>query len=264
MPKATTNYPSGVVNGKRRGNGGWHPKGKRAYRSAERRIIECLQYYQEPRLYHLCFAGGIYEEHKSVLTAVCQQLTRKRLQHEWFAARERSVDKGEHLHVFILVDSYDTRAETVLNTFDDCWLALECAKRGLEKAYINRPQDDELHGGKHCARLPYLGQGNRATEKGLKRLSEALAWLSYIYKTRDKHDEEWKGQGQGQGQGQIFPASRPKRSRQIVIPAEKRQQSDNERTIKVKTGDNLLDQLIAETQHIYRQTILAESKAALH
>jgi hypothetical protein len=106
------------------------------------------------------------------------------------------------------------------------------------------------------AQLPYLGQGNKHTEQGKARLSDALDWLSYIYKARDKHDEEWKGQGQ------IFPASRPKRSKQIVIPADKRQQDNNELVIKIMTGDDLLDTLIAKAQYAYQRP--GASPSALH
>jgi hypothetical protein len=241
MPQATTNYPSKVVNGKRRSNNGWHTKGKRAYRNAERTIINCLQYYREPRLYHVVFSGGSHQEHLGMRVALCQRLTRKKLPHEWFSARERSVEKGNHLHVFFLVDSSATRAQAVLNTYDDCWLALECHKRNLRKPWINGPRDEGIHGDNQHGALPYLGPNNRATPLGIERLVDALEWMSYIYKARDKHDEEWEGQGQ------IFPASRPQRSKQMVDPTDKRQQANGGLALKIKTGDNLLDQLIAET-----------------
>jgi hypothetical protein len=182
--------------------------------------------------------------HLSMRVSLCQRLTRKKLPHEWLSARERSVDKGDHIHVFFLVDSSETRAQAVLNTYDDCWLALECRKRNLRKPWINGPRDEAIHGDNQHSALPYLGPNNRATPQGIERLVDALEWMSYIYKARDKHDEEWTGQ--------IFAASRPKRSKQIVIPDDMRQQADNELVIKVITGDDLLDQLIAETQNHYR------------
>jgi len=246
MPKASTNYPSSVVNGKRRSNAGWHPKGKRAYRNAERTIIKCLQYYRDPRLYHVVFSGGSNKQHRAMLTALCLRLTRKGYPHEWFAGRETSVDKGEHLHIFILVDTYGKQVQSVLNTFDDCWLTMTCLQHGLKKPYVNGPQDSDIHGNNHYAQLPYLGPTNRATPLGIQRLSDALEWLSYIYKARDKHGAEWEKEGQ------VFPASRPKRSKQIVIPADMRQQAGVEVVAKVKTGNDLLDRLIAETQHIYK------------
>lgn len=244
MPKATTTYPSSVVNGKRRNNAGWHPKGKRAYRNAERTIINCLQHYREPRLYHVVLWGGTAKQHRAMLTALCLRMTRKRLPHEWFAGREKSVDKGEHLHIFVIVDSDKTPAAAVLNTFDDGWLTMECIKRKLKKPYVNGPQTTEIHGNNHYAQLPYLGPTNRATEQGIARLVDALEWLSYIYKARDKHDGDWEKEGQ------IFPASRPTRDKTILAisayPA-----SPAELVIKVQTGDDLLDKLIGQTQCIY-------------
>lgn len=249
MPKATTTYPSSVVHGKRRSNAGWHPKGKRAYRNAERTIISCLQYYRDPRLYHVVFSGGSNKQHRAMLTALCLRLTRKGYPHEWFAGREKSVDKGEHLHIFILVDTYGKQVQSVLNTFHDCWLTMTCLQRGLKKPYVNGPQDSDIHGNNHYAQLPYLGPTNRATEQGIARLSDALEWLSYIYKARDKHGADWEKEGQ------VFPASRPKRDKQIVIPADMRQQAETKVVVKAATGDDLLDQLIAKTQHLYRSEL---------
>jgi hypothetical protein len=178
--------------------------------------------------------------------ALCQRLARKRLPHEWFSARERCETKGEHLHVFFLVDSSETVAQSVLNTLDDCWLALQCEKHGLDKPWINGPQNEEVHGERHHAALPYLGPTNRATPAAINRLVDALKWITYIYKARDKHDQEW------QGQGQIFAASRPKRSKQIIVPAAQRQQATQAIVIEVGTGDELLDRMIAETQQRYK------------
>jgi len=245
MPKATTTYPSTVVHGRRRSNAGWHPKGKRAYRNAERTIINCLQYYREPRLYHVVFSGGTAKQHRAMLTALCLRMTRKGLPHEWFAGREKSLDKGEHLHIFVIVDSDKTPAPAVLNTFDDGWLTMTCIESGLNKPYINGPQNRAIHGTNHYAQLPYLGPTNRATEQGIARLADALAWLSYIYKARDKHEGDWEKEGQ------VFPASRPKRSKQMVILVEMHQQVDTKPIVRINTGDHLLDQLIAETQHLY-------------
>jgi hypothetical protein len=181
-----------------------------------------------------------------MLAALCLRLTRKGYPHEWFAGREKSVDKGEHLHIFILVDTYGKQVQSVLNTFNDCWLTMTCLQCKLNKPYVNGPQDSDIHGNNHYAQLPYLGPANRATSLGLQRLSDALEWLSYIYKARDKHGAEWEKEGQ------VFPASRPKRSKQIVFPADMHRQARVEIVAKVKTGDDLLDSLIAETQYIYK------------
>jgi hypothetical protein len=123
---------------------------------------------------------------------------------------------------------------------------MDCRKRSLNNPYVNGPQDSEIHGNNHYARLPYLGPGNRATPKGIERLSDALEWLSYIYKARDKHGAEWEKEGQ------VFPASRTKRSKEVVITADVHQQADTGTVLRVATGDGQLDQLIAKTQHMYR------------
>ncbi len=257
MPKATTTYPSSVVNGRRRSNAGWHPKGKRAYRNAERTIIKCLTSYRDPRLYHVVFSGGTAKQHRVMLTALCLRLTRKGYRHEWFAGREKSADKGEHLHIFVLVDTYGKQVHSILNTFDDCWLTTTCYQSRLNKPYVNGPQDIEIHGNNHYAQLPYLGPGNRATELGIARLVDALDWLSYIYKARDKHEGDWEKEGQ------IFPASRPKRGKRIVNSADVHQQTDTVSFTRVDTGDKLLDQLIAEARRFYQQPLFAVP-TALH
>lgn len=238
MPKATTNYPSAVVNGTRRKNAGWHVKGKRAYRNAERTIIKCLTYYREPRLYHVVISGGANKQHRAMLAALCLRLSRKGYPHEWFAAREKSEARGEHLHVFVLVDTDGKQVQSILNGFDDGWLALDASKRKLNKPYIAGPQNADIHANNHYAQLPYLGPGNRATEQAISRLVDALDWLSYIFKARDKHVGEWEKEGQ------IFPASRPSRDKEspalTANPAEP--------VVTVQTGDSLLDTLIAQTQ----------------
>lgn len=245
MPKATVTYPSKVVNGKARNNQGWHPKGKRAYRAAKATIIRCLTYYREPRLIHLVLSGGTYHQHKKVLTALCQKLTRANLPHEWFSAREHSKERGEHLHIFFLVDSDEARSQSVLNTYNDSWLTLQCVKSGLNKPWINPPRDP-IHAGNHYAQLPYLGPGNRATDKAIERLKDALDWLSYSYKARDKHDDQWEAQGQ------IFSASRPKRDKEVASIATSRPIDLSGMKLNVSTGDQLLDTMIGRMQELMR------------
>lgn len=257
MPKATTTYPSSVVHGTRRSNAGWHPKGKRAYRNAELRIINCLTSYRDARLYHVVFSGGTAEQHRTMLTALCLRLTRKEYPHEWFAAREKSVDKGEHLHIFILVDTYGKQVHSVLNTFDDCWLTMTCKQRQLNKPYVNGPQNGEIHGNNRYAQLPYLGPTNRATGQGIARLVDALDWLSYIYKARDKHEGAWEKEGQ------VFPASRPKRCKQGINPVKVCQQATIKHITPINTGDDLLDQLIEKAQHGFGKSMLLVP-AAIH
>ena len=242
MPKATTIYPLTVVNGTRNKNAGWHRKGKRAYRNAERTIVKCLQSYRDARLYHVVFWGSTNKQHRKMLAALCLRLTRKGYPHEWFAARERSEKRGEHLHVFIVVDTDGKQVVSILNTFDDCWLTTECVKNGLEKPYVNGPQDADIHGDRPYARLPYLGPGHRATKQGIARLADALDWLSYIFKARDKHEGKWEKEGQ------IFPASRPLRSKAVLTTT-----NPAKPAAEVETGDELLDELIAQTQRQHRR-----------
>jgi len=90
--------------------------------------------------------------------------------------------------------------------FDDCWLKKECRKHGLNDPWIAKPKN-EIHKGNHYAQLPYLGPTNRAIDQAKARLIDALEWLSYIHKARDK-----LGQGL-EKQGQIFSASRPGRDK---------------------------------------------------
>jgi hypothetical protein len=189
-----------------------------------------------------------------MLTALCLRLTRKGYQHEWFAGREKSVDKGEHLHIFILVDTYAKQVHSVLNTFDDCWLTMTCHQRQLNKPYVNGPQNSEIHGNNRYAQLPYLGPTNRATEQGIARLVDALDWLSYIYKARDKHKGDWEKEGQ------IFPASRPNRN-SALLAVTVEHNSSIEPVIKVRTGDDLLDKLIGQTQGSRMRNV---SQAATH
>ncbi|WBS04651.1 hypothetical protein OU994_10400 [Pseudoduganella sp. SL102] len=255
MPKATITYPDNVVHGKKRKNAGWHPKGKRAYRAAKTRIIQCLTYYREPRLYHLILSGNTYRQHKKVLTALCQRLTRAKVEHEWFSARECNSERGEHLHIFVLVDADGSPPQALLNTYEDCWLAIECSKKGLNNPFIAAPKN-EIHGENHYAQLPYLGPTNRATEKATDRLANAMEWLSYIYKARDKHDEEWENEGQ------IFSASRPKRNKTVAAITSSKPVVNGDVPIKIKTGDNLLDAMIGKMQHIY-QLSQAQPRIAL-
>ena len=119
---------------------------------------------------------------------------------------------------------------------------MTCCQSGLNKPYVNGPQDSEIHGNNRYAQLPYLGPTNRTTELGIARLLDALDWLSYIYKARDKHEGDWEKEGQ------VFPASRPKRSKQIVIPTDTKQKARTTSISLINTGDGLLDQLIAKTQ----------------
>jgi hypothetical protein len=206
MPKASIIYPTSVVNAKN--NGGYHPLGKRAYRSAVKLIYDCLLVYREPRLYHLCFQGRTNNEHKAMLHALVQMIDRKGVSCEWFSAREVDSEKGEHLHVFMLIDSGKVRAQSILNGFEDQFLGRECLKRGI-LLHINPPRN-EIHGNNRYAALPYLGAGNKATVTGFARLEDAMIWLTYAFKARGKPDVDDK-----KISGHIFSRSRPNRKRMV-------------------------------------------------
>jgi hypothetical protein len=206
MPKASIIYPTSVVNAKN--NGGYHPLGKRAYRSAVKLIYDCLFVYREPRLYHLCFQGQTNKKHKARLQSLVQKIDRAGMPCEWFSARETDSEKGEHLHVFMLIDSGEVRAQSILNGFEDQFLGRECLKRGI-LLHINPPRN-AIHGNNRYAALPYFGTGNRATETGFGRLDDALVWLTYAFKARGKPDVDDK-----KINGHIFSRSRPNRKRVV-------------------------------------------------
>jgi hypothetical protein len=205
MPQASMKYPTKIVNANK--NAGYHRQGKRAYCKAVTMIRSSLTRYREPRLHHLCFQGSTNTAHKRLLQCLVQKLDRKSLPCEWFSAREVDSDKGEHLHVFMLLDSAAVRTQSVLNSFEDQFLGRECEKRGI-LLHINRPRNLQLHGLNRYAALPYLGPNNRATAQGMARLEDALLWLTYIYKARGKPDADDK-----KANGQIFSSSRPNRRR---------------------------------------------------
>jgi hypothetical protein len=203
-------YPDRVVNGTRRDengtiirNGGWHPKGKRNYKKAVEKIMVCLRTYKKARLFHICFQGRTNDEHKALLKVLVERLERKGIQHEWFSARETGSLKGEHLHVFLLANADQKNPQSVLNTFEDQYLGGEAIRRGIT-VWVNRPRN-AIHINNKYAMLPWLGSSVETTELAMERLNDALLWLTYIYKARDKPESA--------NLGQIFSASRPERKR---------------------------------------------------
>jgi hypothetical protein len=194
-------YPTAIVNAN--DNGGWHPNGKRAYRKARQTLTNCLLTYKRPQLFHLCFQGRTNDEHKALLQVLIQRLDRKGIPSEWWGSREVDGMKGEHLHIFIVVDANDVRAQAILNNFEERFLGKEAAKRGIQ-VYPNRPRA-EMHKGRYYVELPWLGSSRETSQDAMNRLDDALIWLTYPYKARGK-PENAKG-------GQMFPASRPSRKR---------------------------------------------------
>lgn len=211
MPKASILYPSTIVD--RNNNGGWHPKGKRAYRNAVRTIQACLQLYKEPRLYHLCFEGQSHKKQVKMLNAIVQMADRAGIKCEWFAARETADrTKVDHLHCFMIIDAHGIKVAKVFNQFDDGQVAKLCAKHKVNFSIFSPKDDLGIHGNNTYMALPYQGPGNRETELGRQRLNDALTWLTYNYKARSKPLEE-------EADGQLFPASRPNRKRKTDSPS---------------------------------------------
>jgi hypothetical protein len=210
MTKARIQYPGTIVNAK--GNNGWHPKGKRAYKKAVTTLTNCLRSYAEPRLYHLCFEGQTHRKQMEMLNALVQIADRAGIKCEWFACREiADTTKLAHIHCFVVIDAKGIRVAKVFNQFDDGPVAQLCAKHGVN-FYIFRPRDVGLHGLNRYMALPYQGPGNRQTARAQKRLADALVWLSYLGKARSKPTDD-------EADGQLFPASRPNRKRQPAAQA---------------------------------------------
>ena len=227
MPKALINYPSLIVD--RKGNGGWHKNGKRAYRKAVESIYRLLPLYREGRLYHICFEGieegTSNKTNMAMLHALVQMAEREGIKCEWFAAREKAdTTKKDHLHVFIVIDAYGIKVAKLFNQFEDGRVQQFCKAHGVKFAIFSPKDMLGIHGNNTYMALPYRGPGNRETELGRQRLEDALVWLSYLGKARSKPADDDKD-------GQIFPASRPKREKkpdspsapkaeQVAIPAE--------------------------------------------
>lgn len=211
MPVASIHYPDNIV--AFNNNGGWHHKGKRAYRNAVRTIMNCLLTYREPRLYHLCFEGQSHKKQVKMLNALVQIADRAGIKCEWFAARETAdKTKVDHLHCFMIIDAYGIKVAKVFNQFDDGQVAKLCAEHKVNFS-IFKPKDDlGIHGNNTYMALPYQGPGNQQTELGSKRLVDALIWLTYNYKARSKPLD-------ADADGQIFPASRPNRKKKLDSPS---------------------------------------------
>ncbi|WP_143745807.1 hypothetical protein [Massilia sp. KIM] len=213
MPKASIDYPSTIVDGNN--NGGWHRNGKRAYRKAVQGILRFLQTAKEARLYHLCFepldddtssktSAEMYKANMAMLHALRQMAERDGIRCEWWAAREvADSTKKDHLHTFMVIDAYGIKVAKLFNQFEDGRVQQHCKAHGVKFAIFNPKDYKGLHGRNTYMALPYQGPGNRETERGRKRLADALGWCSYLGKARSKPEDDKSGQ--------IFPASRPNR-----------------------------------------------------
>lgn len=211
MPKASIEYPDEIVT--KNNNGGWHRKGKRAYRSAVKTFMQCLQTYKEPRLYQLCFEGKTHKAQMKMLNALIQIADRAGIECEWFACREvADRTKAAHIHAFIIINAHNVNVWSVFNQFDDGQVGQLCIKHGINFSIFPPKDEKGIHNGNTYMALPYQGPGNRQTQLGTERLADALVWLSYAYKARSKPTDE-------EADGQIFPASRPNRKRSIPLPS---------------------------------------------
>jgi hypothetical protein len=208
MPKATIEYPDDIVS--RNNNGGWHHKGKRAYRNAVRTIMNCLQTYREARLYHLCFEGQTHKVQMKMLNGMVQIADRAGIKLEWFACREvADRTKKAHVHAYVIIDAYGGNPYRVFNQFDDGQVAELCTRHGVNFSIFSPKDDLGIHGNTDYMTLPYQGKGNKQTARGGERLKDALRWLAYAFKARSKPTEE-------EADGQLFPASRPNRQRKTL------------------------------------------------
>lgn len=158
----------------------------RAYRSALKMIEECVQHYFSPRLYHVVFSGAEYPAHKALLKDLIQRLKRRNIRSSFRAAREKDELKGEHLHIFICVESHLNNPCHILNRKENGWLSIYAGKRGI-KVQLNPPRD-EMHNGQNYMSLP-------ATKP--EKIEDAKLWLSYLFKKRSKPES-----------GQVYSASR--------------------------------------------------------
>jgi hypothetical protein len=174
-------------------NGGNHSP--RQTRKAWSWIDECSANYTAARLYHLVFVMAdsefgceftAYHIHKAVLKRLMQHLRRKGIEAGYHAAREIDNDKGDHLHVFVCVESFAKRPSAVLNRKPEDWLVKFAAGQGV-KVYINEPRDP-MHNGQTFMRLP-------ASKP--EKIADAKKWVSYLFKNRSKPDR-----------GEIYSASR--------------------------------------------------------
>jgi len=227
MPVALIQYPDDIVH--RNNNGGWHRNGKRAYRKAVQGILRFLQTAKEPRLYHLCFepldealnqgsrvmtSRDMYKANMAMLHALVQMAEREGIKCEWWAAREiADSSKKDHLHAFMVIEAYDIKVAKLFNQFEDGRVQQHCKNHRI-KFGIFEPKDyQSIHGRNTYMALPYQGPGNRQTALGGERLADALIWLSYLGKARSKPQDD--------SDGQIFPASRPARSRKAaqIVPS---------------------------------------------
>lgn len=235
MPKATIEYPDDIVT--KNNNGGWHPKGKRAYRNAVRTIMQCLQIFKKPRLYHLCFEGKTHKMQMKMLNALVQMADRAGIKLEWFACREvADKTKKAHIHAFVIIDAYGINPYSVFNQFDDGQVGQLCIKHGINFSIFSPKDDLGIHGNTDYMTLPYQGKGNKQTIKGGERLKDALRWLAYCFKARSKPTE-------AEADGQIFPASRPSRIKKSLPSApqvEKETFSPSSlKVVLAQTGENL-------------------------
>lgn len=230
MPKASIEYPDEIVT--KNNNGGWHRKGKRAYRSAVKTFMQCLQTYKEPRLYQLCFEGKTHKAQMKMLNALIQIADRAGIECEWFACREvADRTKAAHIHAFIIINAHNVNVWSVFNQFDDGQVGQLCIKHGINFSIFPPKDEKGIHNGNTYMALPYQGPGNRQTQLGTERLADALVWLSYAYKARSKPTDE-------EADGQIFPASRPNRKRSIPLPSAALPAEKEESTVEAIESDS--------------------------
>lgn len=156
--------------------------------------------FLRPRLYHLILMDDIEwpdaGRFQKVWKAVCRELTRVGIAHEWRACIERDNEKGLHFHVFILVEAMYVNPCSVINTTK----STGTKKRGrklaegkyttppgwLRTLITNKAMTFNLAPPRAAIHLARDGkQLNYATLAGPK-LDDCIERLSYLVKARSK------------------------------------------------------------------------------
>ncbi|MFS2138554.1 hypothetical protein [Duganella sp. Dugasp56] len=148
-------------------------------------IDNCAETYHSPRLYHIVLNNlpdlvgwASYSMQKAVLKDLMQHLRRKKLKASFRSGREiddSPKGKGEHLHIFICIESHLFNPDHILNMKKDGWLVKYAAQRGIH-VYVNPPKN-EIHSGRNYMSLPL--------SKPYK-IDDAKQWASYLHKIRTK------------------------------------------------------------------------------
>lgn len=133
-----------------------------------------------PRVYHIVMMGSEdLKEYQSALKALCGELVKNNIPHQWKSCVEKDKDKRLHIHVFFLVEAKYRNPCSILNGNEQGWLNVMLSRRDLR--YHIAPPKNPIH---------QTGKGkilNYATLAG-EKLADCLIWISYLVKVRSKPD----------------------------------------------------------------------------